>query len=214
MSWDFTKVISLILIVLIIIIGYFGGWWDDFFHKPPPIQSSLKPATPSIDISEARLTGWDGQKKAWEIEARRIWQATDGNLVYFEEIGQGIIFSETEKRVDFKAGWARWEKLNGKLYIGAGLDAEMEEGKFSTREGMMDFRSQELVCQDHIHFSHKDITASADSMNVNFLKEELLLEGNIELIQNNNQVRAKGLWYDLKEEKYHLIEPKEVTLNP
>ena len=50
-------------------------------------------------------------------------------------------------------------------------------------------------------------------MRVDLEKEELLLEGDVELVQNKDRVRAKGLIYNLKDEQYRLVEPGGITLN-
>lgn len=214
MNWDFTKIATVLVLILGLTLGYFGGWWDGIFQKDDPPQPKLSPAGPGIDISEVKLVNWDKQKKEWEIRAKRIWQTVEGNLVYFENIEEGVAYSVKNQNVKFKAGWARWEKIRGKLYIGGGIEAGLDKGNFSTSEAEVNFRTQEMICNQPVQLNREDLFVKAKTMRINFSKEELFLEGDVELIQNNNLIRSSGLVYNLKEEKFHLVEPREVTLVP
>jgi LPS export ABC transporter protein LptC len=207
------KVVPFLAVFIILAMGYFGGWWDDFFIRHSP-TNSLKPAVPSIDMLQTKLTGWDKGKKTWEIEARRIWQSADGNLVYFQNISHGVAFSVKDKRVEFKAGWARWEKMRELLYLGGGLEATVDNSTMYTEAAVLNYHTEELNSSSVVRMTQKDAWATAQTMKINFSKEEIDLEGDVTLVQKEDQVAADGLIYNQKDETFRLIGPKGVTINP
>jgi LPS export ABC transporter protein LptC len=207
------KVVPFLGIFIILVMGYFGGWWDDFFIQRPA-ANTLKPAVPSIDMLQTKLTGWDKGKKTWEIEAQRIWQSADGNSVYFQKITHGVAFSAKNKRVDFKAGWARWERIHELLYLGGGLEAKVDNGTLETEDGVLNYRTEELNSNTGVYMTQKDSWATAKTLQVNFSKEEIELEGDVVLIQKKDQMVADGVIFNQKDETYQMIGPKEATINP
>ena len=106
----------------------------------------------------------------------------------------------------------RWEKPSNQMFIGGGMQAHLEQGFFTTAEAVMIYNKQELYCPKSVRYHESNLSISADSMRVDLDKEELLLEGNVELVQNKDRVRAKGLIYNLKDEQYRLVEPGGITL--
>lgn len=199
------------IIVVVITIGCFGGWWDGFW--PKPVSNPLpKPALPGLVMNRTELTGWDNGQKVWLIKAGKIWQSNDSNFVYFEKISDSVIFSVKERRVDFSAGWARWEKYRNELVIGGNIQARITEGVLSTPEAVMSFPNHELACRNGVNFNGKDLTMKAAVVRLNFDKEELYLEGGVELAQKDNQIKAGALIYSLKDEQYRLEEPEGVLL--
>jgi LPS export ABC transporter protein LptC len=207
------KVVPFLILVIILAMGYFGGWWDGFFSGRST-TNSLKPAVPSIDMLQTRITGWDKGKKTWEIEARRMWQSADGNLIYFQKITHGIAFSVKNKRVEFKAGWARWEKMSEMLYLGGGLEATVDNSTMNTEAAVLNYRTEELNSTSAVRMTQNDSWATAKTMRINFSKEEIVLEGDVDLVQKEDQVTADGLIYNQKDETFQLIGPKGVTINP
>ncbi|MGE5582257.1 MAG: LPS export ABC transporter periplasmic protein LptC [Bacillota bacterium] len=213
MRLEWNKALAILAVVLILLMGYFGGWWDDFFIKSTPSQN-LKPAVPSIDMTRTRLTGWKDDKKDWEIEAERIWQSSDGNFIYFQKISRGVAFSVKGKRVDFKAGWARWEKAPRLLYFGGGLEVRIDNSLVVTADGMLNYATEELICNHEVEMTRKDSRAYAKTMKINLPKDEILLEGGVLLIEKKDRVKADGVIFNDKDESYQLLGPKGVTIYP
>jgi LPS export ABC transporter protein LptC len=207
------KAMTFFAIFIVIVMGYFGGWWDDFFIHSST-ANSLKPAVPSIEMSQTKLTGWEKGKKRWEIEAQKILQSTDGNFVYFQKITNGVAFSDKNKRVDFTAGWARWERIPELLYLGGGFEARVDDGTVNTEEALISYRTEELNSSTAVCLTQKDSSATAKTMRINFSKEEIILEGDVIILQKKDQVTAEGVIFNQKDETYQLIGPKEVTINP
>ena len=207
------KFTPVLIIGLIWLLGLYGGWWE--FIQDPTVRDQVfkpGPVQPGMIISQTKLVGWDEQKKTWEVEANRIWQTANGLQVYFEKISQGVIFSVKDQRVSFEAGWVRWEKPSSQMFIGGGMQAHLEQGFFTTTEAVMIYNKQELYCPKPVRYQESNLSISAKSMRVDLEKEELLLEGDVELVQNKDRVRAKGLIYNLKDEQYRLVEPGGITL--
>lgn len=203
----------LVAILLIFLMGQYGGWWDGMFSQTPVAEiETPQPKNPSIVIETSKLTGWIDQKKTWQIEAERIWQTAEGNIVHFEKITEGIIFSVEDKQVVFKAGWARWERLQGVLFIGGDVEAKTDDKVFVSKEIIMNHRKEELISEGAIQVTGKNILIKAGSMKLSLQKDELLLENGIELHQDNDQVKAKGVIYNLETEEYEMIEPEGVIL--
>ena len=207
------KVVPFLALFIVLGMGYFGGWWDDFFIQRSS-TNSLKPAVPSIDMIQTQLVGWDKGKKTLEIEAGRIWQSADGNFVYFQKISHGIAFSVKDKRVEFKAGWARWEKMHELLYLGGGLEATVDNSTMYTEAAVLNYHTEELNSTSTVRMTQKDAWATAQTMRINFSKEEIDLEGDVTLVQKQDRVTADGLIYNQKDETFQLIGPKGVTINP
>ena len=201
------------VVLFIAVVGYFGGWWDIRSAISPKAPSS-KPMVPSIEMERTKLTGWDRGKKSWEIKARRIWQSADGNIVYFQKILHGIAFSMKGERVDFKAGWARWERIPETLYIGGGLEAKVSDCTVKTKEATIDYRKETLTSKTAVQMNQKDTLVTARSLQIKLSEEEMDLEGDVVLVQNNNRVAADGMKFYHKDETYQLIDPKGVTINP
>jgi lipopolysaccharide assembly outer membrane protein LptD (OstA) len=196
---------------IIITVGCFGGWWDGFFPKPA-LKPVPKPALPGLVMNRTELDGWDNGQKVWLIKARKIWQSDDSNIIYFEKISDGVIFSVKDRRVDFSAGWARWEKLRNELYIGGNIKAQITEGTLTTPEAVMNFFNHELSCRQGIRFKGDNLAIKASQVRLNFDKEELYLEGGVELDQKENQIKSGALIYNLKDEQYRLEKPEGVIL--
>jgi LPS export ABC transporter protein LptC len=209
----FKRLRPFLIILIIIIMGCFGGWWDVFFMKAAPTRS-LKPAVPSIDMSQTKLTGWDKGKKSWEIEARRIWQSADGNMVYFQKIIHGVAFSMNDKRVDFTSDWARWERARELLYLGGGLEAKVDDSIVNTAEAIINYRTEELTSSTRVRVTEKETVATAKTMRIDLAKDELILEGDVVLVQNRDRVTADGVIFYHKDETYELIGPKGAIINP
>lgn len=208
------KYLSLIFVIIVVVLGYFGGWWDGIFHQTPVvIEKPTQPITPGITMSKTKLTGWDQEQKSWEIEADRIWQTTNGSIVHFENIRNGIIFSVEGKTVTFKAGWARFEKWQRLLFVGGNLEAYLDEKQFTTSEALMDYGRQKMIFNHQIKVTGDNLLIQAGRLEIDLVNEELLLENNAELIQDNDRVNAKGLKYSLKTEQFELLEPEGVTLS-
>ncbi len=196
-------------------MGYFGGWWDNILIKKTPQPTvNLKPAVPSIDMTQTQLTAWSEEKKDWEIEAERIWQSVDGNYIYFQKIEKGIAYSVKDRRVDFTAGWARWEKIREQLFLGDGLEARVEGSVILTNEATINYRTEEMICPGEVHLSKKDGWTTAKTMKIDFKKEEMFLEGDVVIVQKEDQATADGVIYNFDDEKFKLVGPKEVFINP
>jgi len=208
-------VLTIISLLLTALLGYYGGWWEGITQKPVLLGEKLvRPReTAEITVYKTRLVGWEGRQKTWEIEADRIWQATGGGVIYFEEITNGLIYSVRGERVPFKAGWARWEKWRRMLLIGGGLEAEIDGKIFTTAEIAMSYNEQELRCDRGIKVNGPDLTIKAGSMRLDLEKEEMNLGGGVELAQKSDRITAKGIKYSLKNEEFELIIPKGVTLS-
>jgi lipopolysaccharide export system protein LptC len=205
------------IIILIGVMGFFGGWWDEIFkninnNKTLTTQPVTSPI-PGLVINQPKLVGWDGQKKTWEITATKMWQTDDNNFIYFEKIEKGIIYS-TDTRVDFTAGWARWERLRELLYIGDGLEARTDVGYFGTAEAIMNYRTQELFCPKEVIYSETNKVMRANMMRLNFKTEEISLEGDVELSQDRDIVKAGAITYNSKDKQYRLLEPEGITIYP
>jgi lipopolysaccharide export system protein LptC len=212
------KTLTIIFIVLVIGLGWMGGWWDiirdELWLHSVDSTKPLRPDPPSIVITRPRLIGWQDYKKSWEIEALRIWQSAEGNRIHFQKIINGVVFSVKDKRVDFSAEWARLEKASSDLYLGGGLEAKIDQGGFTTSEGVMNYKREELLCPKEVIYTENDTLIKAQKMIIKFSKDEILMEGDVELIEKKDQMKANGLLYNTKEKKYYLIDPKGITLYP
>jgi len=195
-------------------LGFIGGWWEVFFKGLPETTNKIQPSNPSAVMYNSELTGWDDQELAWKIKATKIWETSDGNQVYFEEINHGIIYTENDGEIHFKAKWARWERAREELNISGGLEAWRDDEFFTTEKAVMKYKTEELYCPSPVRYSEKDLRATADKMTMKFEEEEVLLEGNVELIQEEDIVRAEGLHYWRKEKRFRLIKPKEGIIKP
>ena len=122
-------------------------------------------------------------------------------------------FQYVTRRVEFKAGWVRWMKLLNEMQIGGGLEARFDEGIFTVEEAVMHYQNDELSTSQPVLFRDKDLTIKANAMRLNLKDEILILEGGVELQQGKDRVRAEGLIYNMKDETYQVISPKEVHLN-
>lgn len=213
MTLSRNRIIFIIGFILLLIVGYFGGWWDALFIKYPLSQTS-KSAVPGVKMTKTRLTGWDNEKKKWDVSAQRIWQSTDGNFIHFRNINQGVAYSVEGKDIEFKAGWARWERIPEILYLGGGIEARFEDTVILTEDGTLNYRTEEMNCPHEVKMTRKDSRVTGKTLKVKFPKDEMLLQGNVILIQNKDQVTADGIMYNLKDESYQLINPKGVTIYP
>jgi len=213
------KLLTAIFLSLIIGLGYYGGWWDEIgaalFPSANTVTATpLRPDPPAVVITRPKLTGWQDLKKYWEIEALRIWQSDNGNLIHFEKITSGLIFSVKDKRVEFLADWARLDRLRSELYLGGGLTAKIDQGSIMTDEGVMNYKAEEMFCPKKVIYQENERTIKANQMKIKFKKDEILLEGDVQFIEKNDQMTADGLLYNIKEKKYYLIAPKGITIYP
>jgi LPS export ABC transporter protein LptC len=212
----FSKLIKLTLLIVVLVLGWIGGWWENLSGKvnlpknPPP-----NPGVPSINLQRTKLIGWDNHKKTWAIEAKRIWQSSEGNIIYFENISKGIIFSIENREAHFKAGWARWEKARAMLYIGGGLEVLVDKHAFKTSEAVMRYTNQEISCERRVSLTGPEVRIHAQKMKLDLDREEVFLEGNVVLVlsQGQDRVATKALIYNLKDESYQLMKPGGITLN-
>ncbi|HBF37491.1 MAG TPA: hypothetical protein DDW50_09245 [Firmicutes bacterium] len=213
MNLIFRRILPFLIILGIAGMGYFGGWWDIASVISQPISSG-RPRVPSINMMKTKLTGWDQDKKSWEIEARRIWQSADGNIVYFQKISRGVAFSMKNERVDFIAGWARWERIPEILYIGGGLEAKVSDCMVKTKEAEINYRNEVLTTSAGVQMTQQDTQVTAKSLEIRLAEEQMILEGDVVLVQNNNRVTANGMKFYHRDQTYQLIDPKGVTINP
>jgi hypothetical protein len=213
MRHKYSRFLPWLGLLLFITAGHFGGWWDDLLRPAAP-QPSPSLLAPGIVIRDSHLVGWDEQERVWEIRAAKILQATDGSQIHFEGISEGVIFSVRDRRVEFRAGWVRWMKALNEMQIGGGMEARFDDGIFTVEEAVMRYRDDELSTSRPVLFRDKDLTIKANTMRLNLKDEILTLEGGVELQQGNDRVRAQGLIYNMKDETYQVIKPKEVRLNP
>jgi hypothetical protein len=208
------NLIPIVILGGFILLGYFGGWWEIFYQGLETKTQSIQPSKPSSVIYNGELVGWDDQELAWQIGAVKIWESSDGNQVYFENINNGIIYTQKDGKVFFKAKWARWERAREELHISGSLEARRDDDFFTSAEAVMKYKTEELHCLSPVKYHEKDLQATADKMILKFEDEEVLLEGNVELIQEGDLVRAEGLVYWRKEKKFKLIKPKEAIIKP
>lgn len=207
--------LGVLIFLAFIAIGHYGGWWDGIIHPvrtlPAPTVAPVLP--PGMVMRETKLIGWDEEKKAWEIEAKQIWQSSDGGTIHFEQIRRGVIYSVKQKEVRFKAGWVRWEKYTRRLFVGGGLEALIEKGTFTTAEAVMEYQTDLMFCNRPVKYIEPDLDMSALKMKIDFKAEELTLEGDVRLRQKDDEIHAEGVIYNQKDEKYRLVQPKGVTLS-
>jgi len=208
------KLSGILILAGFIFLGYLGGWWEIFYQGNQKSAQSIQPSKPASVMYDSELTGWDDQELAWKIGAVKIWESSDGNQVYFEEINNGIIYTKNDGEVYFKAKWARWERAREELNISGGLEARRDDEFFTTDEAVMKYKNEELHCLTPVKYHEKDLQATADKMVMKFEDEEVLLEGNVELIQEEDLVRSEGLIYWRKDKKFKLIKPKEAIIKP
>lgn len=210
----FKRLIGILALAGFIFLGYLGGWWEIFYQGAKKSAQSIQPTKPASVMYDSELTGWDDHELAWKIQAVKIWESSDGNQVYFENIHRGIIYTEKDGKVFFKAKWARWERAREELNISGGLEASRDDEFFTTDEAVMKYNSEELYCPSFVEYREKDLQAKADRMTMKFKDEEVLLEGNVELMQEGDLVRSEGLLYWRKDKKFKLIKPKEAIIKP
>jgi LPS export ABC transporter protein LptC len=211
---NINKLIKLGIFVLVLVLGWIGGWWDNLCGKGDlPKKPPANPAVPSINLQRTKLVGWDNHKKTWIIEAKRIWQSPEGNIIYFENISKGTIFSIEDREARFKAAWARWEKPWATLHIGGGLQVTVDDHVFTTSDVTMRYNKQEISCEHPVSLIGPEVRISAQKMKLDLAQEEVLLEGDVVLAQDQDRVFTKALIYNLKEEQYKLIKPGGITLN-
>ncbi len=207
------RVFPFLSLFFIAIVGHLGGWWDISSAISQKIQPN-KPMDPGIDMETTKLTGWDQNKKSWEIEAGRMWQSADGNIVYFQRIPHGVAFSVKNERVEFRAAWARWERIPEMLYIGGGLEAKVTDCRVKTKEAVIEYRKEMMTSETAVRLYQKDTLITANRLQINLSKEEMDLEGNVIFIQNNHRFMAEGIQFYHKDETYQLINPKGATIIP
>jgi hypothetical protein len=221
MQWDFwskmknilQRLTGPLLLGLIVVMGWYGGWWEGLFQQQEAVKTSqTRQGVPGVVISKTNLVGWANQAKAWEIGAVKIWQSSEGSQVFFDKINRGIIFSLEGQKVEFTAGWVRWEKLRSELYIGNGIKAKIDQGVFITTEAMVNYENQVMEFNRKVTFNGKNVIIKADKMRFDFANDQLLLEGNVSLSQDDNRVKAERFIYNLKDDSYQLIEPEGVSL--
>lgn len=207
-----------VTILLIVILGFAGGWWGEVIRElRPQAKTAVQPtatAPPSLVIHKSKLTGWQDHKPTWEIEASKIWQTSDKNRIYFERIRHGVIFSFENKRVNFTAGWALWDRLRNQLTIGAGIEAITDQGRFETAEAVVDYRAQRLWCPHSVIYTEKDLVLNAQKMQLDMNQEEYILEGDVQLGHERDSVRAGKVIYNSRTQQYRLEQPGLVTLYP
>ncbi len=212
------KMLTVLFIMSFVLLGYFGGWWDtlwaELWTRPGASIVAPKPDPPAIVISQPQLTGWDDLKKTWQIEAERIWQSSKGNTFHFTKILNGVVFSAKDERIEFSAGWGRLEKSSSDLYIGGELEAIIGEGRFKTAEAFMNYKREELLCPNDVIYIENEMVIQAQKMEIQYSKDEILLEGDVQLFEKRDLMTADGLLYNTKEKKYYMIHPKEITLYP
>jgi LPS export ABC transporter protein LptC len=194
-------------------MGYCGDWWDGILSQKPPVSAAPQPVTPEYLITQSKLAGWDNHHKTWEVEAEKIWQTTNGNIIYFEKISHGVIFSVEGEKVTFQAKWARWEKMLNQLIIGGNLSAEVDRKKIQADELTMQYNSNTLYSSGKIVVRGHNLLMKAGAMNLNINDEVLNLSKGIEFNQDGDSLHAEGIRFDLKNEQFDLIKPKGVTLN-
>lgn len=204
-----------LLFFLILVIGNSGGWWD-FFTVPATERPVSSPGQPAADIiiKGPFVTGWNNLAPAWTVQADTIRQTGDGSVTYIDRILHGVINSIQEKKVEFSAGWARWEQYRSDLFLGGNIMVKIDEGVLTTPSGILNTRSQELACREGVIYREGETDIKADRLRFNFEKEELVLEGNVDLKQKRDQIKCGGLIYSLKDKKYYLQEPGEIIIYP
>lgn len=205
--------IAILIIGGIFLLGYFGGWWE-IFYKGSEVPETVQPTNPSAVMHNSELNGWEDQKLVWTIGAVKIWESSDSNYIYFEDIHKGIIYTDNDGKINFTSKWARWEKAREELKINGGLEAGRDEERFITSEALMKYKTEELYCPAKVHYYEKDLEVTADSMTMNFKQEEILLEGNVELNQKGDLIRSEGLIFWREDKKFKLINPKEAIIQP
>jgi hypothetical protein len=212
------KIIVAAIVIVIIGLGQLGGWWDGLLREIWPGRGSQRTQiyqqTPALESTKTRLTGWKDRQKLWEIEADRIWQSDNGNQVYFENILHGVVFSVKDKRVDFSAGSARWERYQSLLYINDGLDGQTDQGFFSTSRATVNYKAQEMICPEGILYTENDTELVAKSLRIDFANEEFLLEGNVVFTQKDAIIKAGGMIYNYNTKQYQLMNPEGITVFP
>ncbi len=211
---DIKRSIGFFTLAGLVFLGYLGGWWEFLYQGTKQSVQSIQPSKPASVMYEGELTGWNDQELAWKIGAVKIWESSDGNQVYFEKIYNGIIYTEKDGKVYFKAKWARWERAREELNISGGFEASRDDEFFTTDEAVMKYKKEELHCLSPVKYYDKDLQATADKMIMKFEDEEVLLEGNVELIREGDLVRSEGLIYWRKDKKFKLIKPKEAIIKP
>lgn len=197
----------------ILLLGYFGGWWE-IFYKGIEFSDSIQPTKPSSVMYNSELNGWEDHELAWTIGAAKIWESSDSNYIYFEDIYKGVIYTDNDGKINFTANWARWEKAREEMSISGNLEAGRDDERFITGEALMKYKTEELFCPKEVRYFEKDLEATADTMSMNFEKEEVLLKGNVVLNQKGDIVRSEGLIFWKKDKKFKLIKPIEAIIQP
>jgi LPS export ABC transporter protein LptC len=205
--------IAILIIGGIFLLGYFSGWWE-IFYKGIEFADSVQPTQPSSVMYNSELNGWEDHELAWTIGAAKIWESSDSNYIYFEDIHKGVIYTDNDGKINFTADWARWEKAREEMKISGNLEAVRDDERFITSEALMKYKTEELFCPKEVRYFEKDLEARADTMSMNFEKEEVMLEGNVVLNQKGDIVRSEGLIFWKKDKKFKLIKPIEAIIQP
>ena len=216
--FDAKKIIIAMIVIGIIGLGQLGGWWDVLIREIKPGRPSSGPRNyqpkPALETAESRLTGWKDRQKLWEIEADRIWQYDHGNQVFFENIHHGVVFSVKDKRVDFSAGSARWERYQSLLYIEGGLKAQTEEGFFSASRAAMNYKTQEMVCPEGVLYTEAGTQLIAKSLRIDLANEDFYLTGDVVFTQKDAIIKAGGMIYNYNTKQYQITNPEGITVFP
>jgi len=200
-------------LICFILLGFWGGWWDEIFRLDSTKVSTEPGIVPGIVMNNIKVSGWNGLKKTWQIQARKVWQGTDNVQVHFEKVTQGVVYSIRNERLDFTSGWVRLEKFRNELYFGGGVRAKINKGNFISESAVMNYKTQEIAFNQKVSFKGSNYLMKANKMHLNLELEEMKLEGNVFLEQTDSEVRADSLKYYLKEEQYFLEKPEGVFLN-
>lgn len=155
---------------------------------------------PGTELLGIRAAGRERGRRTWELRADRLNRTVDGLVIEAYNIHDGKIYEESGASWSFRAGYARYELLTGRLRIWGGISGVLGDGTtFAAERAEADTRRRTIEIPVPVTVRGKDLNLSADSLTADLAAETVTLRGNVALEWPEGRMRAAEAVYSFRD---------------
>lgn len=187
--------------------------------REQPVLTKETTVTQSTEFAKPRLVGWSKGQRQWMLVAETMHDS--GDVVSLETIHEGVIYRADREYLAFQAGHGVWHKQQDSkdssyLALSGGVTV-FQQGESIFRTASLEWQDAtgELHAPEQVHFSYQGNTATASSLTLNTVSEDVTLAGDVELcLDGGTRINVEGkLLYNLRTGNFQVLGKQSFDIN-
>lgn len=203
---------ALVLIITAVGVYHWSQTEPNVPEKPPIIDAS---ENISAQFSTVRVIGRKQGEKQYDMSFAVVEQLEDSPVTLFSDLKDGKFFSSGEVRYLIDAGRGRWYQNTDDLDMFDGVVLRAATGELMTAPALQ-WKAQEevLVSLGKVNIQNDQTNIDADAMTAYLSHREVLLEGNVTVVDEGGMVlRGNKALYSEEQQTVELFGPAEIEVD-